>query len=672
MTLMELEAIISLNSTGFETGINNAIKKGKELGSNLEETTKKSDGWAIALGTSIGNAIGSILGETFDALVGFVSSSVDVASDLQEIQNRIDNTFGTSASKIQRWSENAVTSMGMSERAAKEYVSLYGDILRQVAGSDEELFSMSTALTQLAGDMASFYNVDSEKIFDAMSAVFRGEYDPIQRYIATMNDAAIATHAVEVGLVQNATAWKKADEGTKIMARYSYLMANTTHVQGDFVKTSDSYANTVAQFQATMENLKASIGDDLLPVLTSLVDFMTHLFGGSKDASEGIEMVKESYKDSISSIEATASNALALVNALQELSAASENAAETETWQAILAELESTIPGIGDLIDEQTGKIEGGSQALEDYVNNWKALSLESAKQKAMQSLYDEYANLALEAATLRNEQTVADVLEKSNVKTMQTYEKEFRDTMLRGLQAYGVNQGMIDRLLNESWNLGASELYKLYVNNPNRNPLLTQSMDFGLFGSYKMSDLWLAGGGTLESFALAAESWSTFQEQYAKYRSVDNTARIAELEGLIATQETEINTLLDYYDAMFGDILGKPVAPMQTDDFVEPVPEPEPTPEPAPLAEDPTAEATAAAAELAETATKTTAAAEELTAAASVIAEKSEKTAADDETELPPMNITINLTLDGVVEQTVELTMAEIARQSRTKSQTN
>ena len=54
------------------------------------------------------------------------------------------------------------------------------------------------------------------------------------------------------------------------------------------------------------------------------------------------------------------------------------------------------------------------------------------------------------------------------------------------------------------------------------------------------------------------------------------------------------------------------------------------------------------------------------------VIAEKGEATAADDESELPPMNITINLTLDGVVEQTVELTMAEIARQSRTKSQTN
>jgi signal transduction histidine kinase len=541
--------------------------------------------------------------------------------------------------------------MGMSERAAKQYVSMYGDILRQVAGSDTELFNMSTALTQLAGDMASFYNMDSERIFDAISAVFRGEYDPIQRYIATMNDAAIATHAVETGLVDSQSAWKKANESTKIMARYSFLMANTTHVQGDFAKTSDSYANQLAQFQATIENLKAAVGSELLPALTSIIDFMNKLFGGSEDASDGIEMVKETYKDSIGSIEATAANALALVNALQELSAASEDAAQTETWQAILSELENTIPGIGDLIDDQTGKIEGGSKALEDYVNNWKALSLESAKQKAMQSLYDEYAELALEAATLRNEQTVADVLEKSNTKTMQTYERQFRDTMIKGLQAYNVDQSLIDQLLQKSWNLGATSLFNQYANNPKNNPLRLMTMDVGLFKQYKLSDLWAAGGGTLESFELIAETWSTFKEQYAQYRAVDNAAKIAELEGLIATQETEINTLLDYYDAMFGDILGQPATPAVTDATAEPEPAPDKTgPEAVIAAADAAVTAADAAVTAADTATK----------------------AAETATDQPPMNITINLTLDGVVEQTVALTMEEIARQTRTKSQTN
>jgi len=58
------------------------------------------------------------------------------------------------------------------------------------------------------------------------------------------------------------------------MARYSLLMEQTDMVTGDFANTSDGLANSQRILEATIENVRAEIGQHLLPILETIMQFI--------------------------------------------------------------------------------------------------------------------------------------------------------------------------------------------------------------------------------------------------------------------------------------------------------------------------------------------------------------------------------------------------------------
>lgn len=73
------------------------------------------------------------------------------------------------------------------------------------------------------------------------------------------------------------------------------------------------------------------------------------------------------------SIESTTQQATDYINRLAELEEKSElTAEEQDEWNNILQALSGIIPGITGLIDDETGSIEGGTQALRDYLAEWQ------------------------------------------------------------------------------------------------------------------------------------------------------------------------------------------------------------------------------------------------------------------------------------------------------------
>lgn len=203
-----------------------------------------------------------------NAFGDFVEKGVDLASDLQEVQNVVDTTFDSNASKIYAWSDAALKSFGISSLAAQEYNGTMGAMLKSMGLADDAILEMSTSLTGLSGDMASFRNLNVDEAFEKIRAGISGETEPLKQLGINMSVANLEAYALSQGIE---TAYDKMSQSEQAILRYNYLMSVTADAQGDFAKTSDSYANQQRILQLQVDNLAASLGEKLLPHLNDVV-----------------------------------------------------------------------------------------------------------------------------------------------------------------------------------------------------------------------------------------------------------------------------------------------------------------------------------------------------------------------------------------------------------------
>lgn len=208
------------------------------------------------------------IGKLAEGFTDFIKQGVDLASNLQEVQNVVDTTFGDGAEQIYSWSEAAAESFGMSSLQAQNFNGTLGAMLKSMGLADDAVLKMSTDMVGLAGDMASFYNLDVETAFEKIRAGISGETEPLKQLGINMSVANLEAYALAQGIE---TAYDKMSQSEQAILRYNYLMSVTADAQGDFAKTSDSFANQQRILQLQWENLSASLGQKLLPSLNNVL-----------------------------------------------------------------------------------------------------------------------------------------------------------------------------------------------------------------------------------------------------------------------------------------------------------------------------------------------------------------------------------------------------------------
>ena len=631
MTLLELEALLTLDTKDFQSKAKSAETTAKNLKKNLDDAEESSSAWATAIGTSVGKAIYDIFSGTIKILSEFAVDSIKEAKELETIDKLVDSTFGSSAQKIDRWAQTAVQSIGMSEKAAKHYANVFGAAFRQTGQDEIEVYKKSVELTERVADIAAHFGASQEDVADAIDAAFRGEYDPIQKWIKGASAGEVASYALEKGIISSTSAFSKLSGAEQTLIRFDYIMSQTDYTQGSYAKNSGTLAGQINELKANIDNLQTTLGSSFLPLLTSLTQIMNDLFTGEENVSDGVNAVKDAFAGELATAESTATKALALVKALEELEKTSEDAASTETWSAILNELGQTIPGIGNLINEQTGKIEGGAAALREYIDNWKELSIEASKQKAMQGLMDEYSAKAEQLASLKYEQMIADKLKKEYAGMLPGYEQEFAQTIEAGMRALGYSEDDIAVYKAGSETLGAAQIFTKLLNGRSIEEVLYSSdLGFGQSALDSLLSLWEAGGGTKDTFAALAAAWGSATSERQKYEGVDNAARIAELEEFLTSKETELEALASILDVLYGDLCDTPSEPTDGSETTEnpPVEETTTEAETSAQAAATVAQETATAAQ--ETAAEVAAAAEEAATAAQQVTETAAQMTAD------------------------------------------
>lgn len=202
--------------------------------------------------------------------------SIDIASDLIEVQNVVDNTFGDMKYKIEDLASVSIGDFGMSELTAKNISSRYQAMGIAMGFSAEKMSDMSIELTKLAADMASFYNVSQEDVALSLQSIFTGETKPLRRYGLDLTQATLQEWAMKQGIDANIRSMSQME---KTLLRYQYVMANTANIQGDFQRTSTTWANSLRTLKQSFEEWGAVIGGTLINIFKPLINTLNDVMG---------------------------------------------------------------------------------------------------------------------------------------------------------------------------------------------------------------------------------------------------------------------------------------------------------------------------------------------------------------------------------------------------------
>lgn len=210
------------------------------------------------------------------AITQFATSAINLASDLEEVQNVVDVTFGQGNQKIQEFATSSMTAFGLSELSAKQYMGTMGAMLKSMGLTSGAVETMSMDMAALAGDMASFYNLDTDEAFSKIRSGISGETEPLKQLGINMSVANMEAFALSQGINKSYNSMTQAEQA---LLRYNYLMSVTSDAQGDFTRTSNSWANQVRVLKLQWDSFKSALGSAFIAVLTPVIRGLNLLLG---------------------------------------------------------------------------------------------------------------------------------------------------------------------------------------------------------------------------------------------------------------------------------------------------------------------------------------------------------------------------------------------------------
>lgn len=268
MTLEKLQVIIEAQTKAYYQELQKVQQQTKAATNAVAKQTDRIKSAFSKIGKTVGLALSAA------AIFNFGKSCVSLGSDLAEVQNVVDVTFGSLNEAVNQFAKNALEQFGLSETSAKQYSSTLGAMLKSMGFTTQAAADMSMKMTGLAADMASFYNLDNDAAFEKIRAGISGETEPLKQLGINLSVANLEQYALTQGITKSYNAMNQQEQA---LLRYNYLLSVTADAQGDFARTSDGWANQVRVLTEKFNALKASIGKGLIAVLTPVVKALNTL-----------------------------------------------------------------------------------------------------------------------------------------------------------------------------------------------------------------------------------------------------------------------------------------------------------------------------------------------------------------------------------------------------------
>lgn len=233
-----------LNTQGFTTGVQRMTASLGRLAA------------AVGIAFSVG------------ALVKMGQQAIDLASDIQEVDNVVSKSFGNMRGEMDALANTAIEKLGMSRLTAYQTGSTFMSMGKSMLTSAEDAKDMALALTELTGNMSSFYNVTQDVASTALKSIYTGETETMKQFGVVMTEANLQQFAYEQGIKKTISAMTQSE---KVMLRYKYVAEQLSFIGSDFADTQNSWANQTRILSEQWKELLSILGSGLISVLTPVV-----------------------------------------------------------------------------------------------------------------------------------------------------------------------------------------------------------------------------------------------------------------------------------------------------------------------------------------------------------------------------------------------------------------
>ncbi len=205
--------------------------------------------------------------QALQGVVNFAADSITSARDLERNLSALNTVFGDLAPEMEAFTKNAY-GMGISQSDAARTATFLGSVLKQAGFSMDEVGSKTKDLTVLAQDLATTYGYDTSEALTAMTALFRGEYDPIEKFGVALKQNEVNALVAAKGL-GNLTG--QAMLNAQQQVRLEQLFKRSADAQGAFARQSGTLFVEQKKLTAVWDNMQAVVGQQLTPAITDLM-----------------------------------------------------------------------------------------------------------------------------------------------------------------------------------------------------------------------------------------------------------------------------------------------------------------------------------------------------------------------------------------------------------------
>lgn len=379
-----LKATIELDKGNFETGMAEAAGSVQNLSDTIDTGVSNTSTFGQVM-SGVGQGLKDAL--TFAAVTATITETTralwDLSNEAAHVADGIDKTsqrIGISAESYQEWTHI----LGQSGASMSDMDTAMRKLRSGLASGDKK---MGAAFEELGLSVDDLKKKKPEDIFEDVVEAFQNMEDGLDKN--TLADTIFGRGAGGLMALLN------SDTGTVDALRKEAHDLGLI-LSDDAVKQGASFNDDMSSMESAIDKFKANVGlkaqgffDPLVKAATDMVAGVNKaLFGEDTSLEANLSKINKQYADTVKSINETSVEATGLVNLLDKI-AAGDVEGEKEggsLWNATLEALKTNIPAVAEIVDKETGKIQGGTQAIKDYIAAWKAASYEAAKDKALKS----------------------------------------------------------------------------------------------------------------------------------------------------------------------------------------------------------------------------------------------------------------------------------------------
>ena len=197
-----------------------------------------------------------------------IDGCVEVASSIEEMQNKFDVVFGDMRNEVDKWAQEYSDAIGRNKNDIKIYLADQQNLLVGFGMTRQAGAEMAEQMTSLALDLASFGNMDETASVNAMTKAVMGESEAAKTLGAVLNDSTRAQAMATLGLKGT---YDKLDQLTKMQVNYQAILQQSPDAIGDCQRSLDSYESTKKRYIAKLKEIKTIVGQFFLPTYQKIL-----------------------------------------------------------------------------------------------------------------------------------------------------------------------------------------------------------------------------------------------------------------------------------------------------------------------------------------------------------------------------------------------------------------